>query len=330
MEDTGKPQYPDVPLAGAAIEAVEVWRRFDERIALRGVSMAIPAGEIHALLGPNGAGKTTLMRILAGHVDPSGGEVRVLGTDVSAHKRSLRAQVALVPSGQRSFYLRISGLENLVFFARMHGFARREALRRAHELLDHVGLRDAAKLPVGAYSHGMHRRLSVARALLTDPAVMLVDEATHDLDPEGSHTVRDLVTEIASRGAAVIWTTQRIEEIRGFAHRVTVLDHGRVRFRGSVPQLLAHALLRRYLLRLRLDDGLDRGVVGRAVGGMGAISPAGDGDLENYLLVLGDDVVLGDALAALTSAGVRVLACSEEQPEIEQAFMSLTRSEDAS
>jgi ABC-2 type transport system ATP-binding protein len=221
-----------------ALEVRGLRRRFGSSIALDGVDLAVPSGEIHALLGPNGAGKTTLLRTLGGLVAPTDGAVKVLGNDLTAGSRALHGQVGLVPSGDRTFYLRISGLENLVFFARLHGLRRREAVARAREVLSAVGLTDAARRPVATYSHGMQKRLSIGRALLTEPGVLLVDEATHDLDPKGAQRVRALVAERAAAGAAVVWATQRVDEIDGFAHRVTLLSAGRVRFTGSVGELL--------------------------------------------------------------------------------------------
>src|SRR5919202_6225407 len=134
----------------------------------------------------------------------------------------------------------------MVFFPRLHGVRRGPAARRAAEVLEQVGLADAARQRVGLYSHGMHKRLSVARALLMRPAVLLVDEATHDLDPEGAMRVQALVRAAADEGAAVLWATQRLDEIRDFADRVTLLSAGRVRFAGSVPPLKAPAPHRRY------------------------------------------------------------------------------------
>src|SRR5918999_2811100 len=125
---------------GAAIAAHELTRRFGEKLALDGVSFDVRPGELHALLGPNGAGKTTLIRILLGLLEPSSGSVEMLERDIRRHRSELRQAIGFVPSGDRSFYLRISGLENLVFFARLHGLSRRDALGRARELLEHVGL----------------------------------------------------------------------------------------------------------------------------------------------------------------------------------------------
>src|SRR3954462_1804870 len=217
------------------ISVRDVERRFGDVQALRGVSLAVAAGQIHALLGPNGAGKTTLLRILTGLVEPDAGSVSLLGGAVD--KRCL----GFVPSGDRSFYLRLSGEENLLFFGRLQGLSKREARLRAREALADVGLADAARRRVLAYSHGMQKRLSVARALLTEPPVLLVDEATHDLDPEAAVQVRELIRDLAANGTAVLWTTQRIEEIRGFADRVTFLAGGRVHFAGPVAELLTRA-----------------------------------------------------------------------------------------
>jgi ABC-type multidrug transport system ATPase subunit len=159
--------------------------------------------------------------------------------------------------------------------------------------------------------------------MLTRPMLLLVDEATHDLDPEAAATARDLVTAAALGGAGVLWTTQRVEEIRGFADRVTVLARGRVAFAGGVPQMLQHATPRRYLVRLRDRSGHTPQRV--PLDDLGVLRPAAGGGPEDHVLVLLDDAILGDALARLTAAGIQVLTCREERLEIEDAFLTLTR-----
>jgi ABC-2 type transport system ATP-binding protein len=222
-------------------------------------------------------------------------------------------------------------LENLVFFARLHGMRRRGAIQRAREVLEQVELTDAASLPVRAYSHGMQKRLSVARALLTRPSVFLVDEATHDLDPAAARNVKDIIKALCRQGAAVIWATQRIDEIRGFADSVTLLSRGHVLFDGTVPELMSHAVPRRFLLRL--DAGRVDGDLGahasRAVRECGSIEPTAASGSGHYTLSIHDGVVLSDALVRLAAAGVDVLACREERSEIEEAFLSLMEQEPA-
>jgi ABC-2 type transport system ATP-binding protein len=307
------------------IEARDVSRRYGDTVALSRFSLTVQAGQIHALLGPNGAGKTSLIRILCGLQSASSGQVKIAGLDPATSPRELRRRIGFVPSGDRSFYLRISGLENLAFFARMHGLGRKTALARSRELLRDVGLEDAARKRVGVYSHGMQKRLSVARALLTEPQVLLVDEATHDLDPAGARQVRSLVDGVAARGAAVVWATQRIDEIRGFAHGVTLLRRGEVAFSGSVPALVAHATPRRYVLQVRNGSAPTEALVDylkELVTPLAEISPV-DRE-EHVLLTLVDGAILGDALTSLTRAGVHVLRCTDERSELEEAFLNLT------
>ncbi len=310
----------------ATIDVRGVARSFDSRRALVDVSLAVGAGEIHALLGPNGAGKTTLLRILGGMMRPDSGSITVLGADATKDSRAQRAVVGLVPSGDRSFYLRISGLENLIFFGRLYGFRRREAKRRAHEVLAAVALEEAGRVPVGEYSHGMQKRLSVARALLTEPRVLLVDEATHDLDPEAARSVRRLVQGIAEEGAAVLWATQRLDEIREFAHHATLLRAGEVCFAGSVAKLAALVRVTRYVVRLRSASGTALPVLlalRQSLLATATIELASD-EPDLFVVDLRPEASLGDALAALAGAGVDVVSCREARSEIEEAFVQLT------
>ena len=321
------------PAGGGGTTALEVEglsRSFGTTRALSRVSLQVRTKEVHALLGPNGAGKTTLLRVLAGLVDPDAGEIKVLGRPArDLPYRSARRLFGVVPSGDRSFYLRMSGLENLAFFARLHGLRRPRALERARECLEAVGLAHAGRAWVGTYSHGMHKRLSVARALLTHPAILLVDEATHDLDPEGARRIRALISAAAGEGAGVIWATQRVEEIRGFADRVTLLHRGEVRFAGSVARLMATSPARRYLLHLRDGNAHPPNLLVEARAALaGGLVSAGP-DPEHLLLALPEEITLGEAVASLVGAGLDVLACHEEGSGVEEAFLSLTQQGEA-
>ena len=312
----------------AAVDVRDVSRRFRKRQALNSVSLEVQRGEIHALLGPNGAGKTTMLRILVGLLDPDEGHIEVLGRPSrELSHREVRRSFGLIPSGDRSFYLRISALENLVFFARLYGLTRRQAIERARWCLNAVGLKDEERTRVGVFSHGMQKRLSVARALLVDPPVLFVDEATHDLDPAGARRIQGLVADAARNGAGVIWTTQRVDEIRGFAQRVTVLDKGTVRFSGTVPQLMATVLTRGYVLQLRVAAELPQDLITtaqHAVGNRGTVRPLDESDSGHYQLSLRDDAILGEVFASLTSSGIEILACREGRSEIEEALLQLT------
>jgi ABC-type multidrug transport system ATPase subunit len=287
--------------------------RFGDKTALDGVDLAIAPGEVHALLGPNGAGKTTLIRVLSGLVNPEQGTV------------STNGRVGLVPSGDRSFYLRISNLENLIFFARMYGLRLRQARARAREALDAVGLADVGNRPVGRCSHGMQKRLSMARALMVDPEVLLVDEATHDLDPEGARRVRALVRGLADQGTAVLWTTQRVDEVPHFADSVTLLFQGRVVFTGSPAQLAATTPSDRYLIQVRRCDARmppSLAALQLAVGPDATITSTNDSGY--FVLAPRDPHGLGVAVARLVNGGFDVITCRQAGSEMEEAFLALT------
>jgi len=220
----------------AVLDARDVSRSFGDKQVLSGVDLQVGAGRISALLGPNGAGKTTFLRILTGLLLAEGGHVSVAGIDVGRDPMAARRHIGFFPSADRTFYNRISGLENLAFFGRMYGIRRQEALARAGKRLVDVGLSDAVDQRVGLYSHGMQKRLSMARALLMDPPVLVIDEATDGLDPEGARRVQDLTRSIAADGTAVVWTTQRLDEIRGFAASNGVVE-GPARVVKSVEEI---------------------------------------------------------------------------------------------
>jgi ABC-type multidrug transport system ATPase subunit len=170
----------------------------------------------------------------------------------------------------------------------------------------------------------MQRRLAMARALLTQPDVLLVDEASHDLDPEGAEAVRQLTLRAAGDGAAVLWTTQRVEEIRGFAHSVTFLDRGVVRFAGSVTQLIDRAPIGRYVLALHdhVGNPVPAPAVSEAVRHLAQVLPAPGAD--HVLIELRGGAPLGRVIAALAVDGHDVVACRPERSEIEEAFFALT------
>jgi ABC-2 type transport system ATP-binding protein len=312
------------------IDVVDLRRDFTGVNALNGVSLAVGAGEIHALLGPNGAGKTTLLRVLTGMIAPTSGTVTIAGFDPS-ERRQLQSAIGFVPASDRSLYLRISARENLLFFGRLHGLSKSVARRESERVLECVGLTDAAGRRLYTYSHGMLKRLAVARALLTAPKALLVDEATHDLDPEASRQVRSLVQELADAGTAVIWTTQRIEEIRGFADSVSVLVRGRVRFNGSVSSLLSHSAPQAFLITARNGGlrGADlRDAMATVLSGCGTVDLSDrEAESQSFTLRLQPDAELGEAISRLTSAGIVVTGCRDERPELEEAFVLLTSQE---
>ena len=219
----------EVPAAAGGIEVAGLTKRFGALEALTGVDLEVGRGELVALLGPNGAGKTTLLRILGTTLLPDAGRATVAGLDVVARPQQVRAVVGLVLGNERSFYWRLTGRHNLEFFASLHGLDRRVARDRATELLDLLGLTEAADRRFDGYSSGMKARLGLARALLADPPVLLLDEPTRTLDPVAAADFRRQVVALArDRGRAALFATHDLHEAAALADRVVVLAGGRV------------------------------------------------------------------------------------------------------
>src|SRR4051812_9078382 len=214
--------------------------------AVRGVSFEVGEGELFGLLGPNGAGKTTTIKMLITLLIPTSGTARVLGRDVVKEPREVRKRIGYVFGGERGVYERLSGLDNLRYFAELYGVPSREQRPRIDHLLDLVGLKGREDERVEGYSRGMKQRLHVARGLLHDPPVVFLDEPTIGLDPVGARELRSVIAELARAGKSVLLTTHYMFEADALCDRIAVIDGGRIVAEGT-------------------PDGLKRRVVGRSV-----------------------------------------------------------------
>lgn len=214
-----------------------VLRPFHHRwaTALDGVDLKVRHGEVFGLLGPNGAGKTTLLKILCTLLLPTEGRATVSGHDVVHAPQKVRKAVGYCLESERSFYYRLTGVQNLAFFATLNNLGSREAVPRISELLGLLGLDGAADAPFMTYSKGMQQRLGLARALLTDPTILLLDEPTKSLDPGAATEFRRFLrgTLANGLGKTVLLVTQSLEEARDCCDRVAIMDHGRISFSGT-------------------------------------------------------------------------------------------------
>jgi ABC-2 type transport system ATP-binding protein len=198
--------------------------------ALSDVSLAIMAGERVGILGPNGAGKTTLLKIIAGLLYPLAGTAEVGGYDTRGENHAVRRRVGFVLNEERSFYWRLTGLQNLEFFGALDNLSGQKLQRRTIGLLELVGLKDAAKVRVSDYSCGMRQRLAIARGLLAEPEVLILDEPTKSLDPLGAASLRSLISrEIhPGFGKTLIIATHQTEEAEELCDRIGILLQGRL------------------------------------------------------------------------------------------------------
>jgi ABC-2 type transport system ATP-binding protein len=208
--------------------------------AVRGISFEVADGELFGLLGPNGAGKTTTIKMLITLLLPTGGSARVLGHDVVRDAREVRRRIGYVFGGERGLYERLSGLDNLRYFAELYGVSGKRQHARIDEVLELVGLRGREKERVEGYSRGMRQRLHIARGILHDPQVVFLDEPTIGVDPVGARELRTTISTLVQSGKTVLLTTHYMFEADTLCDRVAVIASGRIVAQGTPRELKRH------------------------------------------------------------------------------------------
>lgn len=213
---------------------------YEDVVALAGVDLDVAAGQTVAIVGPNGAGKTTMFRILTGLTTATSGIAQVLGLDATRDSLEVRRLIGFMPAEDRSLFMRMTCLENLIFHARLQHLPRRSMGSRCLEMLDQVGIAERARSSVFALSAGMRARLQLARALLHKPKLLILDEPTGAVDPVGAHGLLDLVQRmVREHELAALISSHRLEEIEALGSHVVLLDGGRIRYQGDLNQLRA-------------------------------------------------------------------------------------------
>jgi ABC-2 type transport system ATP-binding protein len=200
----------------------------EQSVAVDDVSFSIGEGEIFGLLGPNGAGKTTTIRMLSTLLQPTSGTATINGYDVARQADLVRQSLGAVLTGERSIYWKLTGRENLEYFAALYHLPSAVGKRRAAELLDRLGLAHRADEAVERYSSGMKQRIAIAKALLANPPVLLLDEPTIGLDPQSARNLRELISEIKQEGRTILLTTHYMEEADQLCDRVGIIDLGQI------------------------------------------------------------------------------------------------------
>lgn len=210
--------------------------------ALRGVDLSVAHREFVALLGRNGAGKTTLLKIVSTLLLPTAGEVRVAGLDALARPRQVRKRIGLVLAGERTVYWKLTGLENLLLFAGLYDVPKRLARTRAGELLERVGLAEFKDVPAEKYSTGMRKRLSLAKALVHEPQLLVLDEPTAGLDPHGAEALWKTLRGLRDEGkVTVLMATHNMLEAEKLPDRVVIVEAGRIVAQGSPTEVKGRA-----------------------------------------------------------------------------------------
>ena len=205
------------------------------------INIKVREGEVFGLLGPNGAGKSTLIKILCTLILPSEGEAYINGYDVVKEGQGARESLGFVTTDERSFYWRLSGRQNLQFFATLYNLPQSAVRSRTEELLDVVRLKHRADEPFYSYSAGMKQQMAIARGLLNDPAVLFMDEPTRSLDPGAAKNLRKFIKEeiVAEKGKTIFISTHQLDEAEELCDRVAILDEGKIKASGRPSELKA-------------------------------------------------------------------------------------------
>ena len=304
-----------------AIETRGLKKSFGKTHAVAGVDLAVSAGGVYGVLGPNGAGKTTTIRMLATLLRPDAGEAQVLGYDVVRDARAVRSRVGL--TGQfASVDEDLTGVENLLLLARLLGYSRPRARRRAADLLDAFGLADAADRQVKKYSGGMRRRIDIAASLVVTPELIFLDEPTTGLDPRSRNQVWEIVRGMVAEGATVLLTTQYLDEADQLADRIAVIDHGKVIAEGSSGELKASVGAGSLHVRLRAPE--QRAEAERVLAGVLEVPAEPSADPAALSARISDPERVARALAELSRSGIDVTEFALGQPSLDEVFLTLT------
>jgi len=308
------------PAAAAAIEMRGLVKRFGAFTALDGLSLTVARGEIFGLLGPNGSGKTTIINIISGLAQPTAGEARVLGYDVTRNPRAARAGLGVVPQ-ETALYEELTAWRNMVFHADLYNVPRGERDQRIGDLLRLVQLYDRRDSRAGAFSGGMKRRLALARALLHDPQLLYLDEPTLGVDVQSRRAIWDYILDLKARGKTVLITTNYLEEASALCDRLAIIDHGKLIALGTPEELR-----RRFgatVLEIGMEPAPSLALIERlrALPGVSKVELASDGLLK--LTVTGEHAIAGEAVSLVTAEGA-LRTINQREPNLDEIFLSLT------
>ncbi|WP_313540965.1 ABC transporter ATP-binding protein [Leifsonia aquatica] len=297
------------------ITATDLVKTYKDFAAVDGITFQVEAGESFGLLGPNGAGKSTTMRMVGAVSTRTGGDLSILGLDPDRYGPEIRSQLGVVPQADNlDAELRVR--DNLIVYGRYFGLPPARVRRRADELLEFAQLEDKAKAKVDDLSGGMKRRLTIARALINDPRILLLDEPTTGLDPQARHILWDRLFRLKEQGTTLVLTTHYMDEAEQLCDRLVVVDKGRIMAEGS-PASLIREYSTREVLEVRFGSERNAEVAGQ-LDGVGERVEV----LPDRILVYSDD---GEAeLARITERGLRPLTSLVRRSSLEDVFLRLT------
>ncbi|MEW6601521.1 MAG: ABC transporter ATP-binding protein [Nitrospirota bacterium] len=296
--------------------------------ALRDINIQVEEGDIFGLLGPNGAGKTTLIKILCTLVLPSSGSACVKGHDVTRDEKSVRKLIGYVISEERSFYWRLTGRQNLKFFAKLNNIPNGESERRIGRLLDFLELADDADRMFKDYSTGMRQKLAIARGLLTDPAILLMDEPTNGLDPVTAQNLKTLISEklAGEEGKTVLFATHNLRDAEELCSRIAIIRGGEVGFSGTIRDAkMKFKGPKRYMLKIRNAHNGLTGIISNMeqVKNIMPMSNGSSGFTEIEVEIGRDAGGIQGFVRDIIDMGAEVFSVYEIEPKLDELFSEI-------
>ncbi|MCR4432139.1 MAG: ATP-binding cassette domain-containing protein [Tepidanaerobacteraceae bacterium] len=303
-----------------AVEVAELVKVFDKKKAVDGISFTIRTGTICGLLGPNGAGKTTTINMLATLLKPDAGTAKIFGYDVTKETQKVRQLIGL--TGQyATIDESLTAMENLKIFARLLGFSRTDAKRKAEELLEEFSLTEAANRKVSMFSGGMRRRLDLAASLLASPPLIFLDEPTTGLDPRTRAQMWQTIRTLVKNGSTILLTTQYLDEADQLADDIVVINKGKVVAHDTPAGLKRSVSASSLQLTVKNPDCAPKAaqITERVLGGKAQVSEAAE-----VTIPLADTAKLADVLVKLKEMEIDIAAINVREPSLDEVFFALT------
>lgn len=293
--------------------------------AVKGVSFGVEKGEIFAILGPNGAGKTTLIKMLSTLVLPTSGKAFVCGYDIVKDDAKVRRCIGLSTGFERSFYYRLTGFQNLKFFGTLYGMRGEKLRDKINELLDFFDLNTAKDMLYMKYSTGMKKKLSLARALIHNPKVLMLDEPTSSIDPKSALEIRQRIIEMRKRGKCILLATHDLHEAETIADRIAILKSGRLLTIDTPENLKKY--LKHEIIKIKTDTLIDENIFLKN-GFMQKIKSLNVKDKTISIDVESAEEVMDYVIKKVKTTGAKLLKVNVEEPSLEEVFLNFMGEKD--
>jgi len=308
------------------IETDHLTKQYDKKVVVNNLSLSIGEGEVFGFLGPNGAGKTTTIKMLMGLVQPTSGSGKVCGFDIIHQVLDVRRSCGVLPD-PAGFYDNLTARRNLHFYGSLYGLGGKDLDEKVVSTLKLVGLSEAMDMKIGKYSKGMKQRFGLAQAIVHDPKVLIFDEPTAGIDPQGAKDYRNLVKELKGRGKTIMMTSHILPEVEAVCDRIGIIVNGEMKICGNVDELVDQYTRRQgYRLKLKVKE-IDENRVRETLKPVSGISNV----VRNngfYLIDSSADVSEGVSRAVCRTGGV-VTELEVYRPTLNEIFLDITRPEKA-